>query len=141
MFLTKLDSFNELRDLEKKIVAGFPSISEENSLSGFLPVVNTREGEFAYHVEVDLPGVKKEDIAVDVKGNILTISGERKYKAEVKKDDYYKCESNYGKFQRSFSLPKNADSENIKASAENGELEVVIPKLKKSKSATKIEVK
>ena len=48
--------------------------------SDFNPSVNTREGESAYHVEVDLPGVKKEDINVDVKDNMVTISGERKTK-------------------------------------------------------------
>ena len=51
----------------------------------FVPVVNTREGEFAYHVDVDLPGVKKEDIKVDINKGILTISGERKVKDEIKK--------------------------------------------------------
>ena len=80
-------------------------------------------------------------ISVDVKDNVLTISGERKYKNEVKKEDYYKCESSYGKFQRSFTLPKDADAESIKASTENGELEVVIPKLTKSSESKKIEVK
>ncbi|NOR55160.1 MAG: Hsp20 family protein [Sulfurovum sp.] len=54
--------------------------------SDFSPSVNTREGESAYHVEVDLPSVKKEDINVDVKDNMLTISGERKTK---KKDFNY----------------------------------------------------
>lgn len=111
-------------------------------MSGFTPVVSTREGEFAYHVEADLPGVKKEDISVETKDNILTISGERKHKDEVKKDDYYKLESSYGKFVRSFTLPKGVDAENIKASCENGVLEVVIPKLtKKIEEKKKIKVK
>jgi HSP20 family protein len=140
MFLTKYDPFKELRDLEKKISVGFPSFSEESSLSGFTPVVNTREGEFAYHVEADLPGVKKEDINVDTKDNVLTISGERNHKEEVTKDDYYKLESSYGKFQRSFTLPDGVDSENIKASCENGVLEVTIPKLTTKEDKKKIEV-
>lgn len=137
MFLTKYDPFKELRELERKISAGFPSLSDEGALSGFSPVVNTREGEFAYHIEADLPGVKKEDISVDTKNDVLTISGERKHKKEVKKDDYYKLESSYGKFQRSFSLPKGVDSENIKASCENGVLEVTIPKLTTTKEEKK----
>jgi HSP20 family protein len=129
MFLTKYDSFKDLRELEKKIVGSFPSFDEEGGLAGFMPVVNTREGKFAYHVEVDLPGVNKEDITVDVKDNVLSISGERKHREEVKREDYYKLESSYGKFQRSFTLPKGVDSENVKASAENGVLEITIPKL------------
>ena len=141
MFLTKYDPFKELRDLERKMFTNFPSLSEEGALSGFAPVINTREGEYAYHVEADLPGVKKEDISVDTKDNVLTISGERKHKEEVKKDDYYKLESSYGKFQRSFTLPKDVDSENIQASCENGVLEVTIPKLAIEDKKKKIEVK
>ena len=141
MFLTAYDPFKGLRDLDRKLSVGFPSIGEEDVLSGFTPVVNTREGEFAYHVEADLPGVKKEDISVDTKDNVLTITGERKHKEEVNKDDYYKLESSYGKFQRSFTLPDGVDSENIKASCENGVLEVTIPKLTIKENKKKIEVK
>jgi len=141
MFLTKYDPFKELRDLERKMFTSFPSFSEEGALSGFTPVVNTREGEFAYHIEADLPGVKKEDISVDTKDNVLTIAGERKHKEEVTKDDYYKFESSYGKFQRSFTLPKGVDTENINASCENGVLEVTIPKLTTQEDKKKVEVK
>lgn len=97
----------------------------------FTPAVNTREGEYAYHVEVDLPGVKKEDIKVDIEENRLVISGEKKLKEELKEEDYYKVESFYGTFKRSFALPENVDVENINASCEDGVLEVVIPKLEK----------
>lgn len=108
----------------------------------FNPSVNTREGENAYHVEVDLPGVKKEDINVDVKDNIITISGERKTKEEVKKDQYYKVESSYGRFDRSFTLPENVDVENIHAESQDGVLEVIIPKMEKVEDRPKkIEVK
>jgi HSP20 family protein len=149
MFLTKYNPLKELSELERKIESrfpslstSFPSVSFESDLMGFSPVVNTREGEFAYHVEADLPGVEKEDIKVDVKDNILTISGERKHKEEVKRDDYYKLESSYGKFERSFTLPKGVDAENIQASSDKGVLEVTIPKLKTEvEKAKKIEVK
>lgn len=141
MLLATYDPFKELRELEKKMFSGFPSLNQEGALLGFTPVVNTREGEFAYHIEADLPGVKKEDISVETKDNVLTISGERKHKNEVKKDDYYKLESSYGKFLRSFTLPKGVDAENIKASCENGVLEVTIPKLTKDEEKKKIKVK
>jgi HSP20 family protein len=142
MLLATYDPFKELKELEKRMLKGFPTLSQESALMGFTPVVNTREGEFAYHVEADLPGVKKEDISVETKDNVLTISGERKHKDEVKKDDYYKLESSYGKFVRSFTLPKGVDAENIKAACENGVLEVTIPKLtKKDEDKKKIKVK
>ena len=115
---------------------------ETVGLTDFEPAVNTREGEYAYHVELDLPGIKKEDISIDVKDNTVTISGERKTQNEISEEDYYRVESHYGKFSRSFSLPENVDIENIKAHSENGIVEVVIPKLeKKENKIKKIEIK
>lgn len=88
-----------------------------------------------------MPGVKKEDIKVDINKNVLTISGERKTKEEVKEEDYYKVETYFGKFSRSFTLPDNADIENIEASSENGVLEVIIPKLKDDTTKKTIAIK
>ena len=77
-----------------------------------------------------------------VEDNILTISGERKVKKEVKEEDYYKLESSFGSFSRSFTLPEKVDTENIHANTADGVLEVVIPKLETAESkAKKIEVK
>lgn len=122
------------------------NISEQKVSSfseSFSPSINTREGEFAYHIEVDLPGVKKEDINVQVEDRVLVVSGERKIKDEVKKENYYKVESSFGSFSRSFSLPEEADLENIHAESEDGVLEVVVPKLESAKldKVKKIEIK
>jgi HSP20 family protein len=148
MFVTKYSPSKELEEFRKgfKHFDSFLDNFIENRGSllktDFSPSVNTREGEHAYHVEVDLPGVKKSDIDVDVKNNIVTISGERKTKEEVKEEDYYKVESSYGKFERSFTLPENVDAENIHAESEDGVLEVIIPKLAKvGNQSKKIEVK
>jgi len=129
-------------DLFNDFLNSFEKREDMNVLVDFKPAVNTREGKEAYHIDVDLPGVKKEDINVDVKDNILIISGKRETKSEVKEDEYYKIESSYGKFQRSFTLPEKVDLENISASCEDGVLEVVIPKLQiEENSAKKIEIK
>ena len=134
-FRRGFDNFNSFLD-------GIVSRREAVSLTDFEPAVNTREGEFAYHVELDLPGMKKEDISVDVKDNTVTISGERKTQEEVNEEDYYRVESRYGKFSRSFSLPENVDEENIHAQSQDGVLELVIPKLeKKENKPKKIEIK
>lgn len=133
MLLTKFDPFKQLKEIEKSLY----NQSKNEGVSAFVPVVNTREGEFAYHVDVDLPGVKKEDIKVDINKGVLTISGERK----VKEEDYYKVETYFGKFSRSFTLPDNADIENIEASSENGVLEVIIPKLKEDSARKTITIK
>ena len=148
MYVTKYSPVKELQEFRNgfKHFDSFLDnfIEDRGSLlkTDFTPSVNTREGEHAYHVEVDLPGVKKDDINVDVKDNIVTISGERKSKKEVKEEDYYKVESSYGKFERSFTLPENVDVENIHAESQDGVLEVVIPKLiKVENKSKKIEIK
>lgn len=148
MFVTRYNPRKDIQDFRR----GFESLntfldnfiekSPTISQTDFVPTVNTREGEHAYHVEVDLPGMKKEDINVDVNDNIVTISGERKTKDEVKEEEYYKIESTYGKFERSFTLPENVDVENIHAESQDGVLEVIIPKLKKvDKEPKRIEIK
>ena len=144
MFLTKYHPFHEFKDFSSRfnsLLSEFEN-KESSSLSDFNPVVNTREGEFAYHVDADLPGVKKEDIKINVKGNMITLSGERSHKKEVKEEDYHRVESSFGKFERSFTLPEGADVENITASNEDGVLEIIIPKIKSEREkVTKIEVK
>ncbi len=142
MLLTRFDPFREFATMQN-VFSDYPIKSKvgETSISAFTPIVNTREGEFAYHIDVDLPGVKKEDINIDINDNKLTISGERNSKEEIKEEDYYKVETSFGKFHRMFSLPENVDVENITASTDNGVLEVVIPKVEKSTNNKKIEVK
>jgi len=109
----------------------------------FSPAINTREGEYAYHIEVDLPGMKKEDINIQIEDSTLVVSGERKIKKEMKEENYYKIESSFGTFSRSFSLPEDVDVENIHAESEDGVLEIVVPKLEKAKidKVKKIEIK
>lgn len=138
MLLTKFDPFKQLKEIEKNL---YTQVGNNEGVTAFVPTVNTREGEFAYHVDVDLPGVKKEDIKVDLNKGVLTISGERKTKEEVKQEDYYKIETYFGKFSRSFTLPDNVDIENIEAKSDNGVFEIVIPKLKDDVSKKSIEIK
>lgn len=142
MLITRFDPFREFADVQK-VFQNYPTVAKgsDTAISTFTPVVNTREGEFAYHIDVDLPGVKKEDISIDIDDGKLTISGERNIKEEVKEEDYYKVETSFGKFQRMFTIPEGIDSENITASTENGVLEVIIPKLEKEKNKKKIEIK
>ncbi len=141
MLVTRFDPFSEIRELERRLLGAVevPSKGEKEVVNAFVPTVNTREDENAYVVEVDLPGVKKEDIKVNIdqEKRTLTVSGERKFKEEVKKEDYYKIESSYGKFMRTFSLPENVDAENIDAKTEDGVLHITLPKIKKEEKEVK----
>lgn len=138
MLLTRFDPF---RDFENRFLRTYTNHDEDKGIVGFTPNVNVREGEFAYHVDLDLPGVKKEDIKVDVKNGQLLVSGERHFKEEVKEEDYYKVETRFGKFSRTFNLPDNIDIENIDAKSDNGVLEVVIPKIEEKKNIKSITIK
>jgi len=131
---------NRRFDLFNEFINNFNSMIEQEEpqeVFDFVPSVNTREGKEAYHIDVDLPGVKKEDVEISVDKNILTIKGKRETKNEVKENDYYRVESAYGTFQRSFTLPEKVDIENIRAASEDGVLEIIIPKLKVLKDSTK----
>jgi len=141
MLITRFDPFKEFASMQKVFNNHPSTMSEDTSISTFTPKANTREGEFAYHIDVDLPGIKKEDISIDINNGKLTISGQRESKEEVKEEDYYKIETSFGKFARYFTLPENIDIDNITASSANGVLEVIIPKLDKNKNIKKIEIK
>lgn len=147
MLITKFNPSREMNEYRSRfsqlnnILTNMHELNND-SFTSFSPAVNTREGEFAYHVEVDLPGVRKEDIEINVNDRVVTLSGIRQTSNEQKENDYYKIESEYGKFQRSFSLPENIDVENIHAETADGVLEVVIPKLEVVENKPqKIEIK
>ncbi len=142
MLLTRFDPFAEIRDLERRLVGAIEDPRDKKdvvTVNAFVPTVNTREDEKDYKIEVDLPGIKKEDIKVNIDpdNHTLTISGERKFKDEVKKEDYYKIESSYGKFMRTFSLPENVNTDNIDAKTEDGVLHITIPKIEKEQKEIK----
>lgn len=108
--------------------------------SSFQPRVDIVENEKAYELHVAVPGVSKDDFQIEVKDNILTVSGERKFSSEKKEENYYAIETQFGSFSRSFTLPENTDSAKINASYTNGILEVTIPKDEKKALKTTIKV-
>jgi len=139
MLVTRYNPNNQMRefrrtfDLFNAMFNDVDARQTERVNNDFIPAINTREGEYAYHVEVDLPGVSKDDIEIKVEDNTLIISGERKVKEEIKEENYYKVESRFGSFSRSFTLPEEVDIENIHAESSDGVLEVVVPKLESAK--------
>jgi HSP20 family protein len=99
--------------------------------SAFLPSVDVQESPTHWAVVVDVPGVKKEDLSIEVEGLKLSISGERHDLLEADSDKGSKrshVERRFGKFSRSFTLPEQVETEAIKADHRDGVLKVVIPK-------------
>lgn len=82
-------------------------------------------------VTCEVPGIKKEDIKVDIKDGALVIKGERKLEKKEEEDKYTRIERTYGSFQRRILLPDNVEQTQIKAAYEDGVLKVSIPKTEK----------
>lgn len=91
------------------------------------PEIDVFEKDNRLITKVDLPGLKKEDVKIEVTDGYLSISGERKSEAEEKKDNFYRCERDYGSFYRAVPLPEGVKFEDVKATFSDGVLEVSIP--------------
>jgi HSP20 family protein len=79
-------------------------------------------------LKADLPGLREEDVQIEMRDNVLTISGERRPEFEDTQNGYYRVERAFGSFSRSLTLPEGVDADKISAEFENGVLEVTIPK-------------
>jgi len=121
---------------------GFPFNPPQSLSSTTAAFVNARidwrETPEAHVFKADLPGLKKEEVKVEVEdGRVLQISGERRKEMEERNDTWHKIERSSGKFSRSFRLPENVKMEEIKASMENGVLTVTVPKVEEKRPEVK----
>jgi HSP20 family protein len=89
---------------------------------------NIHEDETSFTYEIEMPGMDKENILIEEKDGYLNVSGKKSLKKEENKDGYHYIGTSYGSFSRSFKLAKNTDRESIRASYDNGMLNVVVPK-------------
>ena len=107
----------------------------------YAPVCEILDLEKHFTISLDVPGIKKEDIDIDIeiKENQLYVSGERKSETMTEQDKVVRSERTYGKFSRSFTLPANVKADAIGARFENGVLELTLPKEEKTMSR-KIEI-
>lgn len=105
-----------------------------------LPAVNVREMEKHFEIDVASPGRSKKDFKVTAENGVLTISSEKKEEKEHKEEGYTRKEFSYNSFSRSFSLPVNADEDDVKANYEDGILKLSIGKKVSSHSKSKKEI-
>ncbi|KAJ1375679.1 HSP20-like chaperone [Sesbania bispinosa] len=122
-----LDVWDPFKDFPfpSSVSASFP---RENS--AFVSTrVDWKETPEAHVFEADLPGLKKEEVKVEIEDDrVLQISGQRNVEKEDKNDTWHRVERSCGKFMRRFRLPENAKMDQVKASMENGVLTVTVPK-------------
>jgi HSP20 family protein len=97
------------------------------------PSVDIYEEKGEVVVKAELPGINKEDLDVTVTEDTITIAGEKKKEAEIKKADYYRWECSFGSFNRTFTLPAEVQTDKVKTKFRDGILEIRLPKTEESK--------
>mgnify|MGYP001222888442 CR=1 FL=1 len=102
--------------------------TESTEAVHWVPRMEVEENNDAFMLNVEVPGLNKDDIDISVKDNVITISGERKEKVRKEESQYHLSEIRYGRFSRSFQLPGNVNVDKIKGNWKDGILNVEIPK-------------
>jgi HSP20 family protein len=152
MFRWWWDPFEELRRMQERMSRIFnelePVFGERLALPGergwlrpyepytLEPFADVRETDKEVIVTVDLPGVDKKDINIEVQGDVLEISAEKKVEAEEERKGYIKRERAYSRFYKSVRLPTEVDETKAEATLNNGVLEIRLPKIKAVKART-----
>lgn len=98
-----------------------------------VPAVNITENKDQFELSVAVPGMKKDDFAIDIDGNLLTISAEKEDRKEEKDEKMTRQEYNYSSFSRTFTLPEDVKKEAIEARYEEGVLKMLLPKREEAK--------
>ena len=124
------DPYGEMRRMQKDMdnLYNTLSTSKGERLQMWKPLVDIKEQGDKVSIHAELPGVKKEDINIELKDGMLTISGEKRDQKTEKTDKYHRVERSFGKFSRSMAVPKQVTEEQIKANFDNGVLEVSSPR-------------
>lgn len=148
--LTRWNPFREMEEMQRRMASlldwspfrrGNLTVEEENiTLPEWAPLVDIAEDDKEYLLKVELPEVRREDVKVTVEGGTLTIAGERKAEKEEKGRRFHRIERHYGRFERSFNIPEDAEPDKVTAEFKDGVLRVHLPKSEQARPK-QIEVK
>jgi HSP20 family protein len=139
MALVRWEPVRELHTIQQEMNRLFttffdaPATSSGNgngngAMRRWMPAMDLVETDDHFVLRADLPGLGEEDVKLEVADDTLTVSGERRFEQEAKKDGFYRLERGTGSFSRSLTLPEGVDAEAIAASFDRGVLEIRIPK-------------
>ena len=127
MTLVRWDPFRDMRSLGRVL------FDERSFQKTWLPAVDIFENDESLTIRAEIPGMKTEDIKVEVEDGVLTLQGEKTRQDEVNEANSYRVERVYGTFTRRFSLPTAVDATKVAATYKDGVLELVLPKTDEAK--------
>ena len=137
MTIVRWEPLRELSSLQNEMNRLFNTVFDAPPAGGgngggqarrWVPAMDLLETADHFVLRADLPGLRQEDVAIELEDNVLTIAGERKTEHEDKKEGFYRVERSFGQFRRSLTLPDGVDADGITAAFDKGVLEVRIPK-------------
>jgi HSP20 family protein len=142
--MMRWDPFQDLRSAQDEMAQMSPMLAhalglharqgnERAMTSAWAPALDISERKDAYLVNVELPGLKPEDLDITMEDGLLTIQGERHVAHDSSEQQFHRSERRFGTFRRSITLPAHAMAEGIEASFEDGVLQILVPKAEEAK--------
>lgn len=137
MAITRWDPFREVATLQNRLNSLFQEYNraegESVSTAAFIPPVDIYEDEHKIVLKLEVPGMKQEDLDIQLENNTLTVRGERKFEQEEKQENFHRIERRYGSFFRSFTVPNTVNTEDVKADYDAGVLSIQLAKKAEAK--------
>ena len=139
MAITRWDPFREVATLQNRLNSLFQDYSRgENagdpvSAASFVPPVDIYEDDHKVVLKLEVPGLKQEDLDIQLENNNLTVRGERKFETEEKEENFHRIERRYGSFYRAFTIPNTVNADSVKADYDAGVLRIQLEKRAEAK--------
>jgi HSP20 family protein len=147
MPITRWDPFRDVLAMQNRLNSLFQDYNRGQndndavSTAAFVPPVDIYEDEHKIVLKLEVPGLKQEDLDIQLENNTLTVRGERKFEKEEKEENFHRIERRYGSFFRSFTVPTTVNTEGVKANYDSGVLRIELEKRAEAKpKQIKVEV-
>jgi HSP20 family protein len=137
MAITRWDPFREVATLQNRLNSLFQDYNrgegEPVAAASFVPLVDIYEDDHRIVLKLEVPGMKQEDLAIQLENNNLTVRGERKFEKEEKEENFHRIERHYGSFYRAFTIPNTVNPDSVKADYDAGVLRIQLEKRPEAK--------
>jgi HSP20 family protein len=131
--ITRWDPYQQIADIHRELERTFGRMAGDGrSQRGWMPTVDIEQTDEEIVLKLDLPGMRREDVSIEVRDHTLIVTGERREEKEDKHEGYITRERIFGRFTRSFMLPEGVDPDQVRASFEDGVLRVRVPRPQES---------